>query len=209
MAVIQFQPRPMRRNIQQGIDTYLANLPALLAAEQGARTTYDPQRIQDQQALQATYGPSQYGQQLDALHQLDPASAVIRDQLAGNVSSDLSSGRNLPPELQNVLNSQIRGAQVARGGSAIGNAPVSAEAAYGAQAAENLYQQHILTPASSSDCRRQNSRFWPCNPSHQIGQVLTLIRMQASKASNSRSITIRICSPEPRLVEGAIPGHLR
>lgn len=133
------------KSYQAGIDVYLKNLPALLAAENSARATNDPQRIADQQKLQDQFGPNQYQQQLDALHQLDPASAVIRDQLAGSVSSDLASGYALPEGLKTQIENQIRGRQVLTGGggSVGGNAPISAEAAYGATAAQNLYQTHL------------------------------------------------------------------
>lgn len=57
---------------EQGIQVMLKYLPTLLQAEQTSREQYDPARVVEQQQLQQTYGPTQYGQMLDAFNQLDP-----------------------------------------------------------------------------------------------------------------------------------------
>jgi hypothetical protein len=130
------------KSYQKEIGIYLQYLPQLLQAEQSARSTYDPANIEHQLQLQGTYGPEMYQQQLDALHQLDPAGSVIRDQLAGNVSKDLASGYALPDDFSQQLDTQIRGAQAARG-NVLGAAPITAEGAYKGKAAIDLYQQHL------------------------------------------------------------------
>lgn len=127
---------------KQGIVTYLTYLPDLLKAEQNARTNYDPQRVQDQQQLQDTFGATQYQQQLDALNQLDPQSRQIRGQLAQSVSNDLAAGRSLTPEQETQLTSRARGAQAARGND-LSTAAGGAEALYKTNAAEDAYYRRL------------------------------------------------------------------
>lgn len=126
----------------QGLQTYLQYLPGMLQGEQDARGQYDPQRIAEQQGLQAYFGQNQYSQQLDALHQLDPASAAIRNQLANAVSSDLSSGYNMPDAERTELLNQYRGAQSARGND-LGVSAGAGEASYLGQAAIGDYQRRV------------------------------------------------------------------
>lgn len=126
----------------QGLQTYLSYVPTMLQGEQDARGQYDPQRIAEQQALQSYFGQNQYSQQLDALHQLDPASAAIRNQLANAVSSDLSSGYNMPDAERTELLNQYRGAQTARGND-LGVSAGAGEASYLGQAAIGDYQRRI------------------------------------------------------------------
>lgn len=130
------------QSYRDGIITYLTLNPELLSAEQNARTQYDPQRVQDQQSLQSTFGSTQYQQQLDALNQLDPRSQQIRGQLADSVSSDLASGYDLPADYATQLTSNVRGAQAARGND-LSTASAGAEAAFKGKAALDLYQQHL------------------------------------------------------------------
>jgi hypothetical protein len=130
------------KTYQAGIDVLLKNLPSLLAAEEGSRLQYDPQRIAEQQGLQAQFGPIQTQQQLDQLQQIDPTGQALREQLGGQVSSDLASGYQLPPDFASELENQIRGAQVVRGNT-LGAAPASAEALFKGKAAIDLYQQHL------------------------------------------------------------------
>jgi hypothetical protein len=99
-------------------------------------------RVQEQQALQSQYGPTQYSQQLAALQQLDPTGTALRTQMGNKISSDLSLGYSLDPELEKQLTSQIRGAEVARGND-LGNDAISAEALYKGAAAQNMYQQRL------------------------------------------------------------------
>jgi Glycine zipper len=127
---------------KQGIQTYLQFQPQLLAAEQAARKLYDPQRIQAQQALQQQYGPTQYSQQLSALQQIDPVGTALRTQVGNAVSSDLALGGQLSPEMEKQLESEIRGAETARG-NVLGNAPAEAEDLFKGQAALSLYQQRL------------------------------------------------------------------
>lgn len=117
-------------------------MPELLAAEQDARNQYDPQRLEEQLALQEQYGARLYQDQLNALHQLDPTGTALREQLGQRVSGDLAQGYELDPQLASQLQNQIRGAQVSRG-NVLGNAPASAEALYQGQAAQQMYQQRL------------------------------------------------------------------
>ena len=126
----------------KSLKTYLKFLPKLLSGEQGARQTYDPQRIEEQMQLQDTYGARQSQQQLDALQRLDPQGVAIRQQLGNAVSGDLASGYNLPAGLKTQVTSQIRAAEAARG-QTLGNAAISAESIYSGNAANQLYQQHL------------------------------------------------------------------
>lgn len=130
------------QSYKDGIITYLTYLPDLLNAEQGARNQYDPQRIQDQQNLQSTFGATQYAQQLAAINQLDPQGQQIRGQLAQNVSNDLASGRNLTPEQETQLTTRARGAQAARGND-LSTAAGGAEALYKTNAAEDAYYRRL------------------------------------------------------------------
>lgn len=127
---------------KDGIITYLTYLPDLLRAEASARSTYDPQRIQQQQDLQEQYGPNQYRQQLEALGILDPESTAVRRQLAGRVSGDLESGYQLPEDFSRELETNIRGAQAARG-QGLGTASANAESAYKGQSALDLYYRRL------------------------------------------------------------------
>jgi hypothetical protein len=132
---------------QKGIDVYLKNLPTLLGSEQDYRSILDPQRVADQQALQDQFGATQYKQQLDALHQLDPESAAIRAQLAKMVSADLDSGYALPADYDKELTNQFRGAQSARG-NILGDSAAGAETMFKGQAALALRQQHLQNAGS-------------------------------------------------------------
>jgi hypothetical protein len=111
----------------EGLQAYLKYLGPLLRAEQNARTTYDPQRAEEQLALYDTY---------------DPKYQQIRGAMEDNVLQGVQSGYNLPPALQRVVQQDIRGAQAARG-NIYGNAPISAEAAYGAKNSADLYNTHL------------------------------------------------------------------
>jgi hypothetical protein len=127
---------------QQGIDVLFKNLPQLLNTEEAYRQTVDPQRIADQQALQDQFGKTQYQQQLDALHQLDPESAKVRADLAKHVQDDLASGYDLGPEYSRQIEQSVRGAQAARG-NIYGSGPASVEAAVKGKAALDMYQQRL------------------------------------------------------------------
>jgi len=67
-------------------------MPQMLTREMAARTGQDPQRIAEQQALQAKFGPTQYGQQLQALQQLDPYGVAMRNQLGQTIGDILQRG---------------------------------------------------------------------------------------------------------------------
>jgi hypothetical protein len=92
---------------KQGIQIYLANLPKMLAQEQGYRSQYDPQRVAAQQGLQAQYGPTQYNQQLQALQQLDPTGTMLQQALGSQIGTDLNRGYVDPR--QNALYNQLSG----------------------------------------------------------------------------------------------------
>jgi hypothetical protein len=112
-------PPPFRKSYPQGVQTYLANQPALLQGEQAARGLYDPQRIAEQQTLQDKYGPTQYNQQLSALNQLDPNWVQANSGLGANINSQLDQlNRGQPlmsPSMRTALQQNVRGAQDARG----------------------------------------------------------------------------------------------
>lgn len=203
-------PNPAK-SYEQEIAIYLQNLPKLLQAEQDARTTYDPQRIAEQQGLQSQYGPTQYSQQLDALHQLDPTGTGIRDQLGSSVSSGLSSPENqglyqdigsqvksqldsgyaLPKDLESQLEQQIRGAQVARG-NVYGDANVSAEGLFKGQNAINFYQQRLgnaegylnLTSPTQKAQDNAGQFLGLSTPEQQIGQIQPVQADQSSAYTN-------------------------
>src|SRR5215472_9507727 len=77
---------------KQGLQTWLKFMPQMLSREMAARTGQDPQRILEQQALQAKYGPTQYAQQLQALGQLDPYGTFMRNQLGQTIGNILQRG---------------------------------------------------------------------------------------------------------------------
>lgn len=133
----------LSQDYEQMIQVYLKNLPTLLNAETSARATQDPANIQHTLDINQTYGNDWYQQQLDALKKLDPIGQQARMDLGNAVSGDLKSGYQLPPGYDEELNTQIRGAQAAHGGSPIGNAGISAEALFKGKAAADLYQQHL------------------------------------------------------------------
>ncbi len=85
-------PPSYGQSYQEGIDVLLKNLPTLVNTENQYRGSNDPARIQQQQALQAQFGPTQYSQQLDALHQLDPQSASLRASLGTTLGNNLTGG---------------------------------------------------------------------------------------------------------------------
>src|SRR5437879_428888 len=124
------------QNYQQGIQTFLNYLPRMLSAEYTQRSNYDPKYIQQQQGFQSRFGPTQYNQQLQALGQLDPYGVAVRNALGQNIMGqlgpnnewtndanqiqrrtmgDLAYGTQLDPAFQQQLQSEIRGAQAARG----------------------------------------------------------------------------------------------
>src|SRR5438445_11998045 len=93
------QPTPppapnQAQTYQQGTNVYLKNLPRYLDAEQMYRMSLDPQRIAEQQSLQGQYGPTQYGQQLQALQQLDPQWFANNQALGSSVTSNLANPEN-------------------------------------------------------------------------------------------------------------------
>lgn len=132
---------------QQGVDVYLRNLPRLLQTEADTRATTDPERIQQQQALQAQFGSTQYQQQLDALKQLDPESAAIRADLGKRVQSDLALGTSLSPEYARELEQSVRGAQAARGNS-LGAGAIAVESLVKGRAGQEMYQQRLNNAGS-------------------------------------------------------------
>lgn len=80
----------------QGVNVYSQYLPQLLAMEQGARGSYDPSRIAQQQALQGKFGTNQYKQMLSALKTLDPQFVNARSALGTKVTSGLNAPANTP-----------------------------------------------------------------------------------------------------------------
>jgi len=130
------------KDYEKFIKLGLKYLPQQLQAEFATRQQYDPKFIEEQQGLQQQYGPTQYAQQLEALHTLDPQGTAIRQQLGQRVSGDLASGYSLPQDLNTQLTSEIRGREAITGNE-LGAAPGAAEALYKGRAMQDLYQQHI------------------------------------------------------------------
>ncbi len=130
------------KDLASATQTYLKYLPQITEAERAMRAKYDFGDIQHQQQLQAQAGTAQYSQQLAALHQLDPQSGPMRYALAANIFRDLQSGYNVPQDLLTAGQSDIRGAQAARG-NVLGNAPVASEALYTGDIRNKLYMQHL------------------------------------------------------------------
>src|SRR5689334_4897436 len=100
----------------QGISIYDRWLPVLLRQEEQYRNLYDPQRIQEQQGLQAQFGPTQYAQQLQALSQLDPTGTALRTSLGNQIAGMLGQGYVDPLQARayNMLGQSVTG-QLARG----------------------------------------------------------------------------------------------
>lgn len=157
---------PVPESTSEQLRSYLQYLPKIIGAEdvyrgvsakglgvsdaQFASMSEDQKRVLGQQRLQAQAGPTQYAQQIEALQRLDPQSygapgttgQGIRAQLGQAVSSDLASGYNLPPALQQGVASQYLGRQV-QGGNVFGNAPATAADIFAGNAAQQYYQQHL------------------------------------------------------------------
>jgi hypothetical protein len=132
----------------------------MLQAELGGRQTYDPQFIEQQQALQAKYGPAQYASQLAALQQLDPYGTAARGQLGTQVMNDAKLGYSLDPSFETQLTSEIRGAEAARdpyGATNASPAGISAETLYKGRAAQQMYQQRLANLAAFT---AQRSPVW-------------------------------------------------
>lgn len=135
-------PPNMQQSYAQGIQTYLQYLPEMLNTEMADRYKYDPQRIAEQQGLQAQFGPTQYAQMLDALKALDPTGYALREQTGAALSKDLAAGSNLTSDQSQALEQQIRRSSAARGNT-YGQAPVQAEAFTKGMYGMQLYQQRL------------------------------------------------------------------
>lgn len=131
---------------QAGVDVFLKNLPALLQAEQSARTTYDPQRIQEQQSLQSQFGPTQYAQMLEGFKTLDPTYYANREAFGKGVASDYALGSKLSPGEVSSIQQNVRGSQAARGNIDGGAAGVAEAYAVGdrGMALEQQRTQNLL-----------------------------------------------------------------
>src|SRR5581483_2595484 len=84
-------PPNLKTLYQQGVNQYFNYLPRFLGGEDQYRNLYDPRRIEQQQALQAQYGPTQYAQQLAALQQLAPQWFNLQGQLGSSLSANLAN----------------------------------------------------------------------------------------------------------------------
>jgi hypothetical protein len=138
------QQRDPVKDYSRGIDMYLDKLDELLAAEQGARATYDPERIRQQQGLEEEF---------------DPNRKATRELMGENILKDLQSGYDIPDDLERELETDIRGAQTARG-NYLGNGAVTAEAALKGRTAYDMYNRklanagtYLSTPSVSTPDR--------------------------------------------------------
>jgi hypothetical protein len=136
-------PPSFKNSYNQGVNVYLGSLDRLLGAETSARSTYDPQRIAEQQSLQSQFGPTQYSQMLDALRQIDPTGYNLREQ-AGKQISDNLAGNFSPGQME-----MVRRSEAARG-NVYGQAAVTGEGMnLSQQALQNaLNFQNSATPES-------------------------------------------------------------
>src|SRR5215469_11287898 len=104
------------------------------------RATYHPQEVAQQQALQAQFGPTKYGQQIQALQQLDPAGYALRQQLAQTAQGQLGYGSYIDPTTSRQIQQSL-GARQASCGNIYGNAAAMAQAVYQGQRAQQLLGQ--------------------------------------------------------------------
>lgn len=128
----------------QGTNTYLGHLPRYQNTEMASREnpSYgDTARIGWQQFLQQQFGPTQYGQQLSALGQLDPTGSADRTAAGSMIGSELAG--NLNPGMQDM----IRRSEAARG-NVYGQAAVTGEAMNSEQMAlgNEMQFQNSATP---------------------------------------------------------------
>lgn len=135
--------RDPAKDYQAGIDVYLKNLDRLLAAEDKARTDYDPSRIDRDMDLQDQFGERQAEQALGALDRYDPQWRQIRDELGSQLLGDLQDTEreeppDLPVDLRADIENDIRGAQAARG-NILGTGAGTAEALFKGKAGLDLY----------------------------------------------------------------------
>ena len=112
---------------RRGIDVYLKSLPRLLEAESGARTSYDPERVEQALALEEAY---------------DPNRARIRTQMGESIAGDLEAGYALPPGLSREIQQATRGAQSARG-NIYGGAAANEEAFNTGTRAFDIYNRRL------------------------------------------------------------------
>jgi hypothetical protein len=125
-----------------GIQTFLKYLPKMERAEFEGRQKWDPRFIEQQLGFQEKYGPRQYSDMLAAQKQLDPYGVAARAQLGQSVIADAKLGTKLDPAFAQQLQTEIRGAQAARGNTQ-GNAGISGETLYQGRAAQQMYQQRL------------------------------------------------------------------
>lgn len=95
-------------------------------------------------AVDQQYQPQITEQMLATLSQADPEYMAIRQQLAGNISSDLAAGYELGPELTREMEQSIRSGQAARG-NMMGAAPTAQEVMGVGGASINLRNQRMAT----------------------------------------------------------------
>lgn len=134
--------RDPAKDYGRGIEIYLDKLDELLAAEQGARDTYDPQRLEQQLEHESIYGPQFDKARLGRLEEADPESAAVRKLLGERVLGDLEDPYGLPEDFERELETDIRGRQSLTG-NYMGNAAVSAEGLFKGKNAIDLYNRRL------------------------------------------------------------------
>ncbi len=119
------QPAPPdpAKSYQQGIDSYLQNVPRLLASDE-------------------QYQPWLVDNGLAAVARADPSGTAVHDAYADRIQNDLASGYALPADYAAEIENNVRGSQAARG-NILGTGAGSAEALVKGQAAYGLYQQRL------------------------------------------------------------------
>jgi hypothetical protein len=126
----------------KGVHAFQKYLPQMIRQESRFRQTEDPRRVQQQLALQKKYGTQMYGQQKQAISQLDPNWQKLHDTTLGMAQKDLAQGYSLGPDLDRQLTAVVRGAQAASGNTE-GNSAISAETIYRGKAMTDLYNQRM------------------------------------------------------------------
>jgi hypothetical protein len=101
------KPQKFQDVFKQGVNTWQKWLPRMVDQENQFRQTTDPQRIQQQQQLQAQFGPTQAKQQLAQLNALAPGYSQAWGQGLKNVQGIA----NTPSRFENAVNKQYPGQQ--------------------------------------------------------------------------------------------------
>ena len=182
------KPPPINQSYTSGVNLQLGSLPNQVNTEDATRAAQDPARVAAQQQLQGQFGPTQYGQQIQALSQLDPAWLTAHNATGTQVTNQLRMGSQLDPASMNQLQQSVRGAQAARG-NIYGDSAGQAEAYTLGNAGQQLYQQRLAnaqgflqTPTVPS----QINQVAPVQPDRSFSYVDPAAGFEGLNAANAR-----------------------